>query len=72
MIITKEFDILAQCENCGNYGTHWVNFLEWNIKANQVIVLVKCDMCADQYEAQTTPEHLDQLQPPKLKTLNPN
>lgn len=72
MIITKEFEILAQCENCGNYGTHWVNFLEWNIKAHQVIVLVECDMCSNKYEAETTPEYLDKLQLPEVKTLNLN
>lgn len=72
MIITKEFDILALCENCGNYGIHWVNFLEWNIKAKQVIVLVECDMCANEYEALTIKEHLNALQPPEVKTLNLN
>ncbi len=72
MIITKEFNILAQCENCGNYCTHWVNFLDWYIKYNQVIVLMECDVCEHEYEAQTTPEYLDALQLPEMKTLNLN
>lgn len=72
MIITNEFAINAQCDHCGNYGIHWVNFLEWNIEKQQVIVLVECDMCANEYEAETTKEHLNKLQPDELKTLNPN
>jgi hypothetical protein len=46
--------------------------LEWDIQTDEVIVLLECDFCGNSYEALTTPDYLDMLQPPEIKTLNPN
>ena len=72
MVITNEFDIEAECLCCRNWSRHWVNFLEWDIQTDEVIVLLECDFCGNSYEALTTPDYLDMLQPPEIKTLYPN
>ena len=69
---TREFPVEAKCLNCGIYGIHWINFVDYHFSYHSVRANCECDNCAEAYEVMIQDTDYENLQPEELHFPNPN